>query len=765
MISRISFCVLALLLVGGAVSADPRFRADDGNVWHLTDNPALPAASDAVSLGASVSAASGDWNQGPRAFELSSSLFSLGYTDAPSGGTMRYGVSLGLWKGFDLGYRADAGSSVTHNFGLLWRPFDFVSSALTLDDASNSRVWGAGFALRPLTFVRPGADWLSFTGDFAWGAAPEQRWGAKIGADGSDVRAWYDARTKTPGFELTLSWGPTETTGSYDRVGEALKFSPSTREVLPVVLRIRVPQLAAAPQPSTPFVPDVVSLPAFLNLLDRAARDRHVAAVLFENPPSGGGLAGDQELAAAVRRLHAAGKKVYIQADNVFDGVAYQTWMASADRIALDPTGTLILTAGASKRLYLKDFFDKIGVRFVNLAPWDTKSVNNTLTFSSMPDGERAMLTRFLTDRDAQAAAALADSRGARLKRPAKDLVADGPYLSPKEALDAGLVDALENRSAAEDFVKNAHPGAQFVDRLPDPEPGWGSSATRVIAVVHLTGDILPGPGEAGVSIGRDAAETLAQLRENPAVKAVLLRVDSPGGAVQPSDELADEVKKLVAAGKPVAVAMGNLAASGGYYISAPASRIFAEPGTITGSIGVTAVLFTAPKALDLLGIKADGVGLAPSADFFDWTQPPSDAMLHKWSSMIDATYQRFLDVVAESRHIDKDKLEPLARGQIYTGREALALGLVDELGGLDQAKLWLEQRIHGAAQFQDVVPGESSIIGRLVAPLVSTVVQASDSPTLKLARTLDQWSAPWADAVTGVAARGGGPLVWCEVP
>jgi protease-4 len=760
-----AFCAFAVIFLGGSLSAEPRFRADDGNIWHLGDNPALPASTNAVSLAAAVSAASGDWNQGPRDFAFYSPLFSLGYHDAPSGAVTSYGASLGLWDSMDIGYRADVGSSTTHNLGLLWRPFDFVSSALTLDDVSNSRVWGAGFALRPLDLFRPRSDWLSFTGDFAWGSAPEQRWGAKIGMDGTDVRAWYDVEAKAPGFELTLTWGPTETSARYDRVGEALKFSPSTKTISPVVLRLRIPSLSSAPLPSSPFVPDTPSLPGLVDLLDQAANDPQVVAVSFEDPPSGGGLAGDQELAAAIRRLHAAGKKVYVQASGYYDGQAFQGWIASADRVALDPTGVLILTSGASKRLYFKDFFDKIGVRFVNLAPWETKSANNPLTFSAMPDGERAMLNRFLTDRDTIAAAALADARGSRLKRPAKDLVADGPYLSSQEALDAGLVDQLENRAGFEAFIKTTYPQAMVVDHLPDPEPAWGPSPTRIVAVVHLAGDILPGAGEAGVSIGRDAAEIMAKLRENPSVKAVLLRVDSPGGAVQPSDELADQVKKMVAAGKPVAVSMGNVAASGGYYISAPATRIFAEPGTVTGSIGVTAVLFTAPKTLDMLGIKSDGVELGPSADFFDWTKAPTDAMLKKWGSMIDSTYQRFLDVVSQGRHIDKDKLEPLARGQVYTGHEALALGLVDEMGGLADARRWLEKRLNGSVQFVDFVPGESSLLGRIIAPMATAAIQASNSPTLKLAQTLDQLSAPWAEAVTGVAARGGGPLVWCDLP
>jgi protease-4 len=757
--------VAAFLLIATAVAADPRFRADDGNIWHLVDNPALPAAGDAVSLGFAVTPFNKSWDKGTREFLAASPLLSLDYVDDPTGSVLRFGAALGLGGGWSVGYRGDHGSATSQNFGALWRPFDFLSTALTLDDAWNTRVWGAGVALRPLALWRARSDWLTLTGDFGWGTSHEQRWGARLALSGSDLRAWYDADARSTGFEVTVALGPSESSFTTSRYGQALKWSPSQPSLVPVILRVRMPDLLSSPLPDAPFVPRSPNLPDLLSLLDRAAHDGQVVAVAFENPPSAGGLAGAEELAGAIKRLRAAGKKVYVQADGYYDSLAFQGWVTAADRVSLDPTGALMLTAGQSRRLYFKDFLDKIGIKFVNLAPWDTKSANNPLSFSSMPEGERAMLTRFLTDRDALAADALTQGRADRLKAPARDVVGDGPYLSARQALDNGLVDTLENRFEFEDFLKKTHSGAMLTDSLPEPAPAWGRTVARHVAVVHLSGDILPGAGQAGVTIGRAAAEAVAQLREDGSVSALILRVDSPGGAVQPSDELSAEVKRTVAAGKPVVVVMGNVAASGGYYISAPASRIFAEPGTLTGSIGVTAALLAAPKALEMLGIKADGVDMAHSSSFIDWTREPTEQQLKKWNSWILETYDRFLDVVAEGRHIAKDKLEPLARGQIYTGREALALGFVDELGGQAEAQAWLEKELHGPVELTDVIPGESSFLGRLAAPLVTSMVSASDSPTLKLAQSLDRWSAPWAKAVAGIAERGGGPLVWCDLP
>jgi protease-4 len=765
------------------LAADPRFRADDGNLWRLADNPALSAVStDVLAAGVALAPDGGlaqPWDRGVQKFQVLSPFLSFLYSVHDGGNDLAFGSALGPWEGLSLGYRSHSVTTsqtswVTHNFGFLWRPWDALSAAITVDDAfGNGRVWGGGLAVRPLTLLDDASGILTLTADGATDGrtVTEQRYGARLAWRGSDLRLWYEPGSAVPGFEITVSLGPAETTVSPTLAGQALRWStrsPSGASFGKVVLRIRdAGALAAVGRPDLRFWGGAPrwDLPGLVDLLDRAARDRSVAAVAFENPPTAGGLAGDQSLRTAVDRLKAAGKRVYIYADSYDDNLGFQGWISAADRISVDPTGSLWLTSSGSRRLYLKDFFDKIGVQFVNFAPWETKSANNTLSFSAMPEGERAMLRRFLTDRDTQTSEALASGRGDHLKASAVDLRAQGPYLVAQQALDQGLVDSLETRTAFEEFLKTAQPNATVVDDLaPVRSAGWGPPVARkTVAVVHLVGDIVLGHGQAGQSIGQDAADAVRSLREDGSVAALVLRVDSPGGVVTPSAVLSDEVKRTVAGGKPVVVVMGDLAASGGYYLSAPASRIIARPGTLTGSIGVTAALVTAPKALELLGIHADGVEMAPSAGFGDWTRPLSEADGKKWTGMIEATYARFLDVVAEGRHLDKAKLEPLARGQIYTGREALALGLVDELGGQEEARTWLEKTLGSKVEFIDVTPGETNPLGTLVGSLASSALRTSDSPTLRLAQSLDKVAAPWTEAVAGVVARGGGPLVWTD--
>lgn len=775
-------CVLWFLCALSAAGADPRFRADDGNLWRLDDNPALQSVSgDVFSVGYAVLPVGNPWNTFGNDLELISPLIGFHYTWKDADSTLRLGTAMGPWEGFSIGYRADkislgASQTSTNNFGALWRPLDLVSAGLTLDDAFGpGRLWGVGLGLRPLTLWRTGGDGLTLTADAAWKGSQFawERWGGRWSWQGSDLRVWYEPETRIPGLEVTLALGPAETTISPDRVGQALRWSSRTPELSafgPVILKIQgTGTLMSSPVPPLPFNlgPHRWNLPELIALLHRAARDRQVLIVAIEDPPAVGGLAGAEDLRDALERLHKAGKKVYIHADGYQDSLGFQGWVAAADRVALDPSGSLNLTASASRRLYLKGFLDKIGVEFVNFAPWKTKSFYNNLTASSMPDEERAMMKRFLTDRDDLAATALAEGRGPRLRGDAATLVARGPYLVARDALDLGLVDALENRVAFEDFLKSSQPGATVVNDLARHRtPGWGPAVTRrTVALVHLSGDVVPGPGQAGRSIGRDAVETLRTLRADSSIRAILLRVDSPGGAVLPSDALADEVKKTVASGKPVVVVMGDLAASGGYYLSAPATRIFAEPGTLTGSIGVTAAWFTAEKALDLLGIKSDGVDQAPSAAFGDWTRPLSDTARAQWEAQIASIYQRFLSVVAEGRHLDPAVLEPLARGQIYTGREALALGLVDGLGGQKDAEAWLEKELGGPVEWKEFLPGDTDPFGGLLAPFAAAVAKSADSPSARLVASLDRWIAPWSEALTGVAARGAGPMVWVDAP
>ena len=504
-----------------------------------------------------------------------------------------------------------------------------------------------------------------------------------------------------------------------------------------------------------------MTFPELIALLERARLDKGIQAVAFENLPPMGGAADYEELAAELGALRKAGKKVHLYGDNF--GLEYDILASAADEIALNPLGTV----GAQglglgfHRAYLKPLFDKLGLRFVNLAPWRTKSAYNSFTEASMPPEEEAMMRRFYGDVQSQLTSSLAAGRGGRLVGGAEGALAGGPYLGATDALKAGLVDSLAYAPEFEDSLRKAFPGSTLVSGFgKSPVPSWGGPAFKPrAAVVWLSGSIGLGKGRAGLDIGSEAVLTLERLRKDRTIAGIVLRVDSPGGVVLTSDKIAREVRLAVEAGKPVVVSMGRYAASGGYYVSAPASWIVAEPTTVTGSIGVTGLLPNISETLAKLGIAYSGFDLAPGASFLDPRKELDQGEIARTEGMILSIYDRFIGVVASGRKLAPDVVRKLGEGNIYSGREALKLGLVDQLGGLTDAKDWLEAKLGSSLAYIDVLPGENSPLSAL-APL-SAAIKAAVSEGDD--RALESLLGPLAMKVQSLLDMGQGPLYYLD--
>lgn len=762
--SPILWAAMFLVLTGLGWS-DARFRADSDSSLTWFDNPALPAAADEL-LGLGVVS--------PYSYENSQLWMNLGGSVLRAttvNGRVNWDGILGLgpWQGLSLGAATDGSR---WDAGLVYRPWDTLSLGITADrvQSPSTSPWGLGLGLRPLNWWRSGQDWLTLTADGRWnqGTWTWEEWGARATWNALSAGVWWDPENQKPGWEISLTINGLEAAARQNRstLSYRLKSPNGTATVLgKSYLRLEGPgQLAG-----TPAAPDLWTGNAILDvltladLLNRAADATEIQAVVIFNPPSIPGLASGQTLAQAVEHLHESGKKLYVFADSLDDSMAITTWIASADRIVLDPNGTVMVTAGTSRRLYWKGLFDNLGIRFFNYAPWATKSANNPLTFASMPTAERDMMERILRDREDQRRIALADGRGQRLGSDPATILAEGPYLVAQKAKDAGLVDDLLNRSDFEQWLHQSLPSVQPVNQLASAsESKWGPQARVVkVPLVYLSGSILPGPGIRGQSIGSAAVHTLESLRQDSSVKGIVLFVDSPGGAVLPSDALADQVRKTVAAGKPVLVVMGDVAASGGYYLAAPATRIWARPGTTTGSIGVTAAVFEISGALAKLAIGADGIDLAASSSFGDVTRPPSPQEQAQWQDLIQSAYQRFLGVVSDGRHLDRKKLEDLAQGQVYTGREALQLGLVDAMGGLGEAKEWLEDQWNEPVEWQEIWPGEAVAWTSLLSKTLGETLVESDTPALRISSRLATLAQPDLAELDGILSRGPGVQAW----
>ena len=445
-----------------------------------------------------------------------------------------------------------------------------------------------------------------------------------------------------------------------------------------------------------------------LDGLRRARGDHRVKALIAKLGGRNIGLATVQELRAAIEEFREAGKLTVAWAETFgeFSAGNVPYYLATAfDTIYLQPSGDLGLTGIAVERRFYRGTLDRLGVEFQVGKRHEYKNAADQFTERGFTGPAREATERMTASVIEQLTGAIASRRGMDPGQ-ARALIDRGPFLSG-QALEAGLVDALGYRDEAFASVrKQAGPGAivQYVGRYQRshalaerarklPERAGKLSAARQgsVALVYATGPIRRGrSGHGPLSGGAMGSDTIsAALRAaitDDRARAIVLRVNSPGGSYVASDTIWREVVRARAAGKPVVVSMGDVAASGGYFISMAADAIVAQPGTITGSIGV---LSGKPVLGDLLGragVSTDSVTEGTHSAMFSTTHPFSEDEWELVNSWLDHIYADFTGKVAAGRGMSADRVHELARGRVWTGADALANGLVDELGGLDKA-------------------------------------------------------------------------------
>jgi len=449
-----------------------------------------------------------------------------------------------------------------------------------------------------------------------------------------------------------------------------------------------------------------------LDGLRRAAADDRVRVLVVKVGGSRTGLAKVQELRAAIGDFRASGKLAVAWAESFGDFVHGNLpyYLASGfDRVYLQPSGTLGLTGVAVEQVFLHDALEKLGIDFQSAARHEYKSAADQLTETGFTGPGREAAARLAESVTEQLVAAVASGRGLPVDR-VVDLLGQGPFLA-EQALAEGLVDALLYRDEVYDQVrKDAGPDAtllylqryQRTQSLGDLPKRLGSSVQgmapgqheRFVATIYAHGAIRHGrsgrggPGGGGMGSDTVAAALRAAAADNGA-RAVVLRVNSPGGSYTASDVIWREVVRLRAAGKPVVVSMGDVAASGGYFISAPADVIVAQPGTVTGSIGVIMGKPVLRGLFGRAGVATDtitdtaGAGIAT---MFSSSRPFSDAEWARINQWLDAVYADFTEKVASGRRLPVERVHELARGRVWTGADAIANGLADEAGGLREA-------------------------------------------------------------------------------
>ena len=444
------------------------------------------------------------------------------------------------------------------------------------------------------------------------------------------------------------------------------------------------------------FIEAAPTVRGVVEMIRKAKTDRRISSLVIK-PAGAGALWGKvQEVRDAVADFRRSGKPAIAYLE--FGG-EQEFYLASAcDKVFLMPTASLDLTGMASYELFLRGMLDKIGAYPDALHIGEYKTASNTLTEHTYTPAHREMAESLNTDLYQQLVRGIADGRH-KSEAEVKSLIDHGPYL-PEEALKAGLIDDLAYEDELDDKVKLGTGKIKYTDmneyRQVSPT-SLGLNRGPKIAVLYAAGIIASGKSNydspSGNVVGSETlVDYLRKARADSAVKAIVLRIDSPGGSAIASDVIWREVM-LTKNQKPVIASMSDVAASGGYYIAMPAHAIVAEPSTLTGSIGVVITKFVIDGTLKKLGLNMEGVSQGKYAQMYSPVRPFSPEERARVAENMQATYDTFVEKAAQGRNTTPEKIDAIAQGRVWTGRQAKQLGLVDELGGLDRAVAIAKQR------------------------------------------------------------------------
>lgn len=440
-----------------------------------------------------------------------------------------------------------------------------------------------------------------------------------------------------------------------------------------------------------------VQLRDVLTALDAAARDPKIERVLLMlDEFDGAGLPTLREVVAGIERVKAAGKPVVAWGSNYSQRQYFVA--AHANEVFLHPMGAVLIRGFGGLRNYYKDALDRVGVSANVIRAGKFKDYNESYS-ANRPSKESLESDAFLYDAlwslwtgtVEQARKLPAGAITGGINEAPKLMAAAGGDLA-RLALDARLVDGLKTRDelramlierGVRDDAKKSFRQIGFYDYLSRQTPRRGGDAVGVVIAEGEISDGIEGPGRIG---GRSTAELIRKARDDEHIKAIVLRVDSPGGSPFGSELVRRELELTQAAGKPVVVSMGDLAASGGYWISMSADEVIADAATITGSIGVVAMLPTAEGAMDKLLVRSGGYATTWLAQGYD----PRKALDPRYASLvqsgIDRIYLDFTTKVAHARKTTQPKIDAVAQGRVWTGAQALERGLVDKLGSYGDA-------------------------------------------------------------------------------
>jgi protease-4 len=499
-----------------------------------------------------------------------------------------------------------------------------------------------------------------------------------------------------------------------------------------LALDLREPIDDSAAAPTSVLTPRRVTVMDVVLGLDAAGRDARVKGVVMRLGNGALSTAEAQEIGAAIQRFRVKGKFVIAQATAFFSpGLGDYLAASAASEIWMQPKSPFSPSGAGGGELFLRGTFDKIHAEPQIAKRAEYKSAADTFMEKQMSPADREQLTQLMNSVYDTAVTQMADNRHI----PRADVIA-ALEASPQFAEDARtrkLVDRIgyddEARAAANTRAGTGAKSVKFTDYVKDASPKLG---TANIAIVEAAGEIRDGTAKtswlnasSGIA-SDDLSAAIGQAARDKNIKAIVLRVDSPGGSVTASDQILHAVKKAQTAGKPVVVSMGGVAASGGYYISLSANKIVAQPGTITGSIGVLTGKVSFGKTLELIGARAETIGVGKNTLMDSPFQPFTADQWANLNRQADVIYDDFTQKVATGRKMPLAKVRDAAKGRVWSGTDAKAQGLVDTLGGF-----WTAAQTAGGlasvpadGMIFSIYPRPTGLLGRLGA--LSNELEAS---------------------------------------
>jgi len=446
--------------------------------------------------------------------------------------------------------------------------------------------------------------------------------------------------------------------------------------------------------------------------LEKAAADDRIEGVLLKARSVAPQWAALQEVRAALLEYKESGKPLYAYTGEYYSNEAAYFLNSTADSVFAGPEGFFEFNGFTLQSTFFADMLEKVGVEPTVIRAGEFKSAGEAFTRSGFSEENEEQLRAIVDGQHTVFLNAVAESRGTTAEA-LQRIKEERPTFTARQALDRGLLDGLLFEDEVMDQMRtrlnigendelNTITLGRYA-RIPASDAGLERGSEGTIAVVYAQGQIVPGsedsPFGGGMLASADFTETMRDAREDDRVDAVVVRVNSPGGSASASDAILREIA-LTQEEKPVVISMGNVAASGGYWIATAANAIVADPLTITGSIGVFGLhLNTSELLSDRIGLTFDQVQTAPLADFLSPTDALTERERELFQTFVMETYAEFLEKVAEARGMTVEEVDAVAQGRVWTGADALEVGLVDELGGLSHA-------IDKAAGLVELEPG-----------------------------------------------------------